>query len=169
MTHSLTTFTVERSLDHRAQTIWNLVKDPCAIARFHPLVKTANPLEGPPTGLEAGRVCALHPMGKMEERITDLSEGKYFTATMTGGKGLPPMRHLSGTFELQPSDEETIVRFTLRYQVGMGFLGQWMDRMMIRKQFSEAPKAYLLGLAHYLDTGQKLSPKEAKKRLKSEA
>ena len=131
--------------------VWEVLKYPGNIDRFHPLVKKSFITSAHVNGMGAKRHCGLIPMGAMDEIVTEWVEGHSFTMEVVDGKMLPPYKFMGGKLEIRAVHSYTEVQFTFSYRLRFSVLGRLMDMLLIRPQFKKAPPAYLEGLKNYIE------------------
>ena len=149
--NGITSLTSVIKIKASKDVVWEVLKFPGKVEKFHPLIKKSFMTTEAPNGIGARRHCDLLPMGEMDEIITEWKEGIGFTLDVTGGKMLPPHHFMNGKFELKELQEQTEVIFTFSYQLKFGFLGKLADKLLIRPQFIKAPPKYVKGLKRFIE------------------
>ncbi|NRB47108.1 MAG: SRPBCC family protein [Saprospiraceae bacterium] len=147
----ITTITAKAEINATPERVWETLRFPGEIARFHPLIKASRMTSATPAGLHAKRHCELLPMGEMEEVVTEWKEKEGFTMEVVGGKMLPPYLLMIGRVSMKKREEKTEVSFQFSYQLKFGFVGRVLDQLLIRSQFKKAPPQYVLGLKAYVE------------------
>ncbi len=129
-----------------------------AIQNFNPGVKKSYYTPDTHEGVGASRVCELRPLGAIEESALDWQEGKSFTLAIRPLKKAPPFRNATGHFQLDSVGQKTGVALDINYTLRFGLLGRLLDALMVRPQFRKAVPELLLGLKHYVETGETVDP-----------
>ncbi len=96
--------------------------------------------------------------GAIEESALDWQEGKSFTLDIRPLKKAPPFRNATGHFQLDSVGQKTRVALDINYTLRFGLLGRLLDALMVRPQFRKAVPELLLGLKHYVETGETVDP-----------
>jgi carbon monoxide dehydrogenase subunit G len=145
------------------EKVWAVLADLGAIQNFNPGVKKSYYTSEAREGVGAGRVCELRPLGAIEENVSDWQEGKSFTLNVRPLKKAPPFKKATARFQLDSVGQKTRVAVDINYTLRFGPLGRLLDALMVRPQFSKAAPEILLGLKHYVETGEKVDPAVVKK------
>ena len=144
-------------IDAPQTAVWDILKYPGKVAKFHPLIKKSYMTTEAQNGMGAKRHCDLLPMGEFNEVITEWEEGNAFTIEVTDGKMLPPHHFMKGRFALEKREAKTLVTFSFSYRLKYGLLGKVMDVLFVRPQFKKAPPQYVIGLKRYVEQRQTTS------------
>ena len=147
----MTTITAQININASKSAVWQVLGDPGEIHRFHPLVKSSKMTTNIRHGQGARRHCTLHPMGEMEEIISDWKSEEQYTTELVSGRMLPPLEVMIGTVSLDSDGQDTKVRFTLTYRLKYGILGRILNVLFIKPQFGRAPDKYVTGLKEYVE------------------
>ncbi|MEM9897551.1 MAG: SRPBCC family protein [Bacteroidota bacterium] len=149
----VTTISARASISASREMVWNVLKSPGDIERFHPLIKKSYMIDNQLAGTGSKRYCELRPIGVMMEKITEWKEGFSFTTEVFDGKMLPPFKFVRGTISPQNGSlEPTTVVFTFSYQLKFGWVGRLMNKLLILPQFKGAPPKYVEGLKRYVES-----------------
>lgn len=133
------------------EKVWNAVKDPGEIHRFHPLIERSYMITGN-NEIGSKRYCKLKPMGVMEEEVIDRVDMEGFTMQVTNGKMLPPYVFMKGALSIAAvGTTVTKVDFCFSYKLKYGALGRLVDMLLVRPQFKIAPTKYVTGLKEYVE------------------
>lgn len=133
--------------------VWGVLSDLSLVHEFSPGVKNAFYTTEQKTGVGAGRHCDLVPFGSVEEVVIDWTEEKSLTIQITEGKGLPPVRDITGRFTLTPDGSGTVVHTQFRYLPTLGPIGLLMNKLIVKPQFKSAFRGLLGGLKNYVEDG----------------
>jgi len=156
--NGVTSLTSKVKINAGKEEVWEVLKFPGKVESFHPLIKKSFMTTEALNGVGAKRHCDLLPIGEMDEIITEWIEDYGFTIEVTGGKMLPPHHFMKGQFELKEFVGQTEVTFTFSYQLKFGFLGKFLDKLLIRPQFKKAPPKYVHGLKVYIENKETSLP-----------
>ncbi|OJJ18301.1 hypothetical protein BKI52_26140 [marine bacterium AO1-C] len=143
---------IEKSLiiDAPKNVVWEALADFGAIKKFHKGLKDSYATSEANGGLGATRHCDLKPMGSIEERITRWEEGSLYTVEIYEGKKTPPFKTAFATLKVESINaNQTKAYFIIEYTLKFGLLGQLMDAMMVKSQFSKASQIILDGLKEF--------------------
>jgi len=69
----------------------------------------------------------------------------------------------SGEISIHQDADGTLVHFHIQYELKFGPLGRLMDALMVRPQFAKVIPNVLLGLKHYAETGETVTPQVIKR------
>ncbi len=141
------------------EQVWDVVRDFGNINAFNPNLTNSYSTSENNEGLGATRHCDLLPMGSIEERVIDWQDGVGYTIEIFDGEKQPPYKNAQGTFHLRGDGNQTIVTFSLQYEMKLGPIGALMNRVMLRSQFDKAALNIAQGLKHYIEVGEKATPK----------
>ena len=151
---------------HPWEKVWTILADLGAIQNFNPVVKKSYYTSETREGVGASRVCEFRPLGAIEESALDWQEGRSFTLDIRPLKKAPPFRKATARCQLNSVGQRTRVAVDIEYTLRFGLLGRLLDALMFRPQFGKAVPEILLGLKHYIETGETVNPAVVK-RLKA--
>ena len=97
-------------------------------------------------------------MGIVEEKVTEWVVGEAMTLAVHSKKKGPPFQTASGRLTLRLSGNDTVVSFFITYELKYGLLGSLLDAVMVRPFMRRAAPKMLLGLKHYAETGELVTP-----------
>ncbi|MEM7738628.1 MAG: SRPBCC family protein [Deinococcota bacterium] len=147
------------------EAVWNVLADFGNVATFNPNLKHSYSTSDTTTGVGATRVCQLKPMGQVEERITAWREAEYLQIYTLNTKGMPSFKHFVGEFKLEQvgtqTHPQTQVTMTFRYELS-GMFGDFLNTVMMKRQFQALSPKVLQGLKHYVETGHKATANDLK-------
>ena len=152
----MTTIIREVQINALPEKVWDIVADFGGIYKYNPGVSSSHSTSATNGGVDATRHCDLLPAGSVEERITAWNEGRDYKIEITSGKGVPPFKTAVAHIEVQPQGSTTLVKMRFDYGIKFGFIGNLMDSLMVKKQFSKAIPGILAGLKHYAETGEEV-------------
>ena len=136
------------TIDAPRQAVWSVLADLDRFADFSPMVRRVERLDGPRSGVGAGRRCAAMRAGHIDERVVDWEEGRRLALEVVGGM---PIRGV-GVWMLE-GDRPTEVSFRLEYRPRFGPAGRLMDRVVMRTQMERGFVANLDGLRRLVEAG----------------
>jgi hypothetical protein len=95
----------------------------------------------------------------LDETVTEWDEGQGFTIRLhRGEKGpVPPMSEAWFDYRLRQRDGKVYLHNSMRYEVGLGVLGRWLDRVAVNKVVSAAVRDTTIGQKIYYETGRKVT------------
>jgi carbon monoxide dehydrogenase subunit G len=163
---AMSQFNSEIEINAPREKVWAVLADLGAIQNFNPGVKKSYYTSEAREGVGAARVCEFRPIGAVEESALDWQEGKSFTLDVRPLEKAPPFKKATARFQLDSVGQKTRVAVDINYTLRFGLLGQLLDAVMFRPQFGKAAPEILLGLKHYVETGEKVDPSVVK-RLKA--
>ena len=149
--------------------VWSVVADLSAIENYHPAVPKSYYTSEIKEGVNASRHCDILPSSTVEERVIDWKDGKEYTLDIYEGS-MPAMKMLklfTGKTGVEPHGEGTQVSQTLEYKVKGGPLGAMLGFLMKRPMGKRNADA-LIGLKHFIETGEVVTPQVFKKVKKTE-
>jgi hypothetical protein len=157
----MTTINRSVTINATAAEIWPALADFGGIAAWNPNVKASKLTSDHQLGEGVTRQCQLIPMGTVQERVTEWTEGRMMTIDIYEFQNVPAMRSSTAVIELVPNGPITTVNMSLTYEVGLGPIGAGMNAMGMRRQFEKAVTGVLAGLKHHVETGHDVDRKTA--------
>ena len=97
-------------------------------------------------------------MGVVEETVTEWREGEHMVLTINPLAKAPPFKQAHGRLAVQEEGTGTRVSMTVEYTLKFGWLGKLMDALMVGPQMQKVIPSVLLGLKHYTQTGEEVTP-----------
>ena len=137
------------------EKVWEILADFGGVAAYNLNLRSAHSTSEANGGVGATRHCDLLPMGSIEERIVDWTEGQGYTIDIYEGKGTPPFKSALARIEVHPEGQQTLVTMEMNYSLKFGVVGTAMNKMMVRAQFAKALPRILQGLKIYAETDKK--------------
>ena len=93
-------------------------------------------------------------MGKILETATDWKEGKSFLLKIDTIEKAPPVKKITGNFELSAiGSEQTEVSLTLTYDMKLGFIGELFNKLILKSKMELGIEDLLKGLKIHLEQG----------------
>ncbi len=154
----MTTFSSDIHIEAPKDDVWAILADLGGIQKFHPGVKKSYYTTEQLEDRGAARVCELLPMGAVEETVTEWREGEHMVLTIDPLEKAPPFKQAHGRLAVQEEGTGTRVSMTVEYTLKFGWLGKLMDALMVRPQMQKVIPSVLLGLKHYTQTGEEVTP-----------
>ena len=133
------------------EKVWETLSDFGGVYKWAPNVLHSRCTTEATEGVGAERHCDIEGFGAVGERVTEWEEGRSIGITFTQAPG--PIKTLNGRASLRDVGGDTVVAFTLNYQMKFGPVGALMDWLMVRRKMSGTAARSLAGLKHYVETG----------------
>lgn len=162
----MTTLDLSIVVDAPNDRVWEVLADFGGVATWNPNVKRSKLTSTGDVGAGITRECVLAPMGTVQERVTEWSDGRLLGIEIFDHKNVPALRSAIGTFELTPQGDQTLVRMRFDYTVGLGAMGKGMNALGMKRSFTKSLGQLLAGLKYYAETGE---PAEKKSQLQAAA
>ena len=159
----MTTFSSTIYVDAPKDAVWTILADLGGIQKFHPGVRKSYYTTEQREDVGAARVCELLPMGAIEEKAVEWQEGEHYVLTIDPLEKAPPFKQAFGRLAAQEEGAGTRVMMTLDYNLKFGPLGSLIDVLMVRPQMRKVIPNVLLGLKHYAETGEEVTPEVIRK------
>ncbi|MGH1490315.1 MAG: SRPBCC family protein [Acidimicrobiales bacterium] len=156
---NMTTINRSVTINASAEEVWPALADFGGIAAWNPNVKTSKLTSSQQLGEGITRECQLFPMGTVQERVSEWTDGRMMTIDIYEFRNVPAMRSASAVLELEPNGANTRVNIAMTYEVGLGPLGAGMNAMMMKRQFERTATSMMAGLKHHVETGQDVGRK----------
>lgn len=146
----MTTLYNEITIDAPIEKVWASLSDIEELEKYDPTVTRSRALTQTKFGLGAARKVDMKD-GKnwFEEKVTKWVPNEALTYELTACSF--PMHRLSHTYSFEPDGGRIKVKQVMVYQVKFGWLGQVLDRLMIRKQSDAGIKKFMAGLKAYAE------------------
>ena len=139
---------------------WEKLRDFSAAIHYVPGLTSAEITTEQREGVGASRrVC----QGKraLNETITEWQEGQGFTLHLHRGDKngpMPPLTNAWYDYGLVERDGKVFLSNRMRYEIGLGFLGQWLDQLGIGKILANAVRDSTIAQKIYYETGNTVTP-----------
>ncbi|HAV63977.1 MAG TPA: hypothetical protein DCY13_16625 [Verrucomicrobiales bacterium] len=151
----------EISIQAPPADVWSALSNLSLVQQYTPGVKLARHTTEQRQGVGAGRHCDLEPFGSVEEVVTEWQENRRLVLAITAGAGIPPIREMTGRFDLIPAGSETLVRTLVSYTPEYGWVGRLLGKLAIKPRFQSMLRGMLEGLKEYVED-RVLSPEVVK-------
>jgi len=102
------------------------------------------------------RGCEVPGFGNVVETVVDWKEGESLTFEVST---VGPVKKTVMTWSVREEDGATITRVKSELHTKFGFLGALMDKLVMRRMFKSRMGDTLLGLKHYIETGEEIGTK----------
>ncbi len=149
----MTTITRQVTIDASVEQVWPALADFGAVATWNPNVKASRLTSEEGSGIGITRECSLVPIGTIQERVTEWTEGRMMSIEIFDFKNVPAMRRAVAVIGLEPRNGKTLATVEMNYEVGLGALGAGMNSVMMKRQFTKSLTGLLAGLKHHIETG----------------
>jgi hypothetical protein len=130
------------------ETVWEAIADLEAVQAYNPSVSKASLLDGPRSGVGAGRTC-LTEQGEVVERVVAWDEPNAIEMQLVSSPW--PIRHMRWRTEVRAQALGTDVSQELTYAPSLGALGQVLDALMMRRKMDRAVAAVFESLKSYCE------------------
>jgi ligand-binding SRPBCC domain-containing protein len=142
--------TNEIAIHASIEQVWEILADLESLNITDPTVKKATILSTQKTGFGAKRKVEMQD-GKnwFDEEISVFEPQKKLAFQLT--ECTFPIHELRHTYHLERSNDKTVVRQIMEYQVKFGWLGRLLDTFLISKQFNKGIGLFLTGLKTYAE------------------
>lgn len=155
----MTTIDLSIDIDAPADEVWKDLADFGGVSVWNPNVKQSRLTSDTTEGTGVSRECVLAPMGTVQERVTEWTEGRLMGVEIYDHKNLPGLRSAFATIELEPRGATTRVTVHMDYAVGLGVVGAGMNAMGMKRLFTKSLGGLLAGLKHHVETGEAVDGK----------
>jgi len=142
---------------------WEKLRDFSAAIHYVPGLTSAEIITEQREGVGASRE-ACQGKRVLNETVIEWNEGQGFTLRLhRGDKGpVPPLSSASYDYGLVERDGKVFLSNAMRYEVGLGFLGRWLDKVGISKVVSGAVRDSTIAQKIYYETGKDVTPEMLK-------
>ncbi|MGH1347797.1 MAG: SRPBCC family protein [Nannocystales bacterium] len=143
-------------VDAPIEAAWAVIADFNDIYLWAPSVEDSRGITASQRCVGAGRQCTIKGFGKIDEVITDWKEGREFTYAVGA---LGPFKGSRSRWQLE-SLSPTRSRLTLQlsYDMRMGFLGDAMNALVMRRKLQQSLDGILEPFKRRVETGEVLRP-----------
>jgi ligand-binding SRPBCC domain-containing protein len=141
-----------------ADQVWGLLADFGNVAAWAPYMRRSQLLDGPSAGIGMRRGMR-HAWGfRFEEEVTQWHDGKGFAFDVL--KAPFPMKDVKEVWVIAPEDGHTAVETQVRYGAHLGFIGRFVDWLLVRFVVRREMRAGLRGLKNHAEllSGQEAAP-----------
>jgi ribosome-associated toxin RatA of RatAB toxin-antitoxin module len=150
----MTTFKKKIKIDSSIQKTWKVVSNLGDIYKFNPSVSKSYYTTEQTDGIGAARICELYPMEKILETATDWEDGNSFLLKIDAIEKAPPMKNFEGKFELNEIGiNHTEVSLPHNYDMKLGFIGQLLNKLILKSKMELSIEDLLKGLKVHLEQG----------------
>jgi hypothetical protein len=110
-------------------------------------------------GVGASRRVTQGKSFKLDETVTEWQEGKGFTLRLHRGEkaAIPLLPVHFFDYGLRESEGRVYLHNQMRYQVGLGFLGALLDKLVLRRVLRSQLRDVTLAQKIYYESGQKVT------------
>lgn len=110
-------------------------------------------------GVGASRRVTQGKSFKLDETVTEWQEGKGFTLRLHRGEkaAIPLLPAHFFDYGLREAEGRVYLHNQMRYQVGLGFLGALLDKLVLRRVLRSQLRDVTLAQKIYYETGQKVT------------
>jgi len=167
----MTEITREITINAPRDQVWEALANFGNIVTFNINLIDSRLLGEQSEGVGTRRHCDMDARTGFDERVTRWEDGRGYTVEMHNFKGMPPMNHAHAAVDVRDAAApgQSVVTFSLDYELGMGVLGAVMDAAMAKRQFQTNADRFLQGLKYHVETGQKSTLREVKRYIKASA
>lgn len=149
----MTTISRQVTINAPSDQVWPALADFGGVSAWNPNVKASSLTSVEQAGAGITRECQLLPVGTVQERVTEWTDGQMMSIEIVEFKNVPAMRSTVAVIRLEPIGTTTTVHVDMTYEVGLGVLGAGMNSMVMKRQFTKAVTGLLAGLKHHVETG----------------
>jgi|GEM_PF-643040 len=143
------------SIKASQQKVWDVISDLGGVQNYSPGVKKSFYNTKIKADEGAGRICELHPMGKVEETAVKWNDGKNYTLHIKPIEKLPFFKEGFADFSLSSDGSGgTTVEVDFNYTVKGGPLSKIMNTIALKKNFDKAFVGVLKGLKKHIEEGE---------------
>ena len=138
---------------------WEMLRDFGAAIHYVPGLTSVEITTEQREGVGASRTVCQGKMA-LSETVTQWCDGQGFTLRLhRGEKGpIPPLKSASYNYGLVERDAKVFLSNAMRYEVGLGFLGPWLDKLAVGKVVANAVRDTTIAQKIYYETGKKVTP-----------
>ncbi len=133
------------------EQVWAVLADIGNIAEWNPGVEHSQQTSTGDVAVGATRRCELGGKNYLDEEVVLFEPYRRMTICVTDSN--LPFESAYIRFMLEPSGEHTMVSVSPDYQLKYGWLGQLLDKLMVRTQYRKGMQGLLQGLKTYVETG----------------
>jgi hypothetical protein len=139
------------------QLVWSALEDFGGVADWAPYMRKSALVGAQQTGVGARRTMR-HAWGfNFEEAVTEWTDGHGYSFDVH--RAPYPMKNVHETWETGHDNGESTVTTQVNYDMKLGFLGRWLDWLLVRHVVRREMRAGLRGLKHYVENeAAKTSP-----------
>ena len=150
----------EIELELSADQAWEKMRDFSAAINYVPGLTGLDITTEAREGVGASRRVYQGKRIVLDETVTEWLDGEGFTIRLhRGEKGpLPPMREAWFDYRLVQRDGRVFLHNCMRYELGLGFLGRWLDRVGVNGTVTTMVRDITLAQKLFYEGGQKVTP-----------
>jgi hypothetical protein len=131
------------------ERVWALLADLEAVERYNPGVRAARIEGSVRTGIGAKRVCALHPKGRVVERVTVWEDQRALGLEVAESDW--PIHFMRWVTKIDPQGDGAVITQDLEYQVKLGPLGWLLDRLVMERKLRATLDSVFAGLVKHAE------------------
>lgn len=149
-------YRVEIELD--ANTAWTRLSDFSLAINYVPGLTDLKINSEQTSGVGASRTVTSGGKLALDETIIDWREGEGFTIRLHRGDNgpVPPMTEAYFDYGLEVEGDKVYLHNSMRYKVGLGFLGRFLDWLAINRVVSTAIRDTTIAQKLFYETGKKV-------------
>ncbi len=132
-----------------AEKVWDSLADIGNIYVWNPGVVHSEQTTPGEAGLGACRRCHLGGKNFLKEEVVEFERPYKLTMRITDTN--LPFKTADIRFWVEPQGEETLVTVSPTYQLKFGWLGRFLDAVMVRSQYRKGMRDLLRGLKEYVE------------------
>lgn len=153
---------IEITTNNSKEQVWDLLFNRFGeVNVFNPIIEGSHHTTGTPGEVGCERQCDIDSKNSVHEKIVAARGNDSFDIDIIKG-GLPMMKTMKGTFDLEAIDaERTLVQFTMRFNTKPAFMSLLMKGMMGKMLFK-----MLVGMKYHLETGNLVTKENIKEIMK---
>lgn len=138
-------------------SVWSVVADFGHVEFWAPTVTKCECPNGVKHGIGARRILTTTRKTVAEETVIEWNEGQDYTFEIR--KGLPSIALLQETWFVQRLPQGAEVIAAMGYECKPGIIHRVVERLMMRRVLADMLVKNLAGLKHYVETGERVTPK----------
>lgn len=149
-------YRVEIELD--ASTAWTRLSDFSLAINYVPGLTDLKINSEQTSGVGASRTVTSGGKLALDETIIDWREGEGFTIRLHRGDSgpIPPMSEAYFDYGLEVEGDKVYLHNRMRYKVGLGFLGKFLDWLAIKKVVATALRDTTIAQKLFYESGVKV-------------
>lgn len=150
----------EIEVDLSATQAWEKLTDFSAALHYVPGLTAVDITTETSAGVGASRRVAQGSRLVMDETVIEWLDGEGFSLRLhRGDRGpIPPMTAAVFHYRIHERDGRVMLHNAMEYEVGLGFLGCWLDRLAIGKVVNGALRDTTIAQKLWYETGLKVGP-----------
>jgi hypothetical protein len=151
-------FRVELAMEREAA--WQRLRDLSLAGHYVPGLTSVELTTATREGVGASRRVQQGRFITLDETVVDWREGEGFSLRLHRGERgpLPPMTEAWFDYGLEQRGSQLYLHNTLRYRVGLGVLGELLDRWFLRDTVARSVRDTTVSQKLFYETGEKVTP-----------